>query len=166
VLDRREHIAYANLSPRTDLDVLGEFALKLDYDLVPFEAVDGAGRPIYHTNVMMALGGEFAVVCGESIAEKAQRDGVYGTLRASGREVIEISADQMHAFAGNILELAPAGSGVIAMSTTAWTSLLAPQRRALERYGTVVAADIPVIERHGGGGVRCMLAEVHLPARA
>jgi hypothetical protein len=166
VLDRREHIAYANLSPRTDLDVLGEFALKLDYDLVPFEALDDAGRPIYHTNVMMALGGEFAVVCGESIAEKAQRDGVYGTLRASRREVIEISVDQMHAFAGNILELAPAGSRVIAMSTTAWTSLLAPQRRALERYGAVVAADIPVIERHGGGGVRCMLAEVHLPARA
>jgi hypothetical protein len=165
VLDRRNRVAYANLSPRTDLDVLGEFAQMLDYDLVPFEAVDGAGRPVYHTNVMMAVGGQFAVVCGESITEVRRRDGVYAQLRASGREIIEISLAQMHAFAGNILELAPRGASLIAMSTTAWNSLDAAQRRALERYGAVLAADIPVIERHGGGGVRCMLAEVHLPAR-
>jgi hypothetical protein len=132
---------------------------------VPFDAVDGAWRPIYHTNVMMAIGAEFAVVCGESIAEARRRDGVYAKLRASGREIVEISLTQMHAFAGNMLELAPRGASVIAMSTTAWTSLDAAQRRALERYGSVLPADIPVIERHGGGGVRCMLAEVHLPSR-
>jgi hypothetical protein len=165
VLDRKDRVAYANLSPRTDLDVLGEFAQLLDYDLVAFEAGDGTGRPIYHTNVMMAVGTEFAVVCGESIAQLRRRDGVYAKLRASGREIIEISLAQMHAFAGNILELAPRGARVIAMSKAAWESLDDAQRRALERYGSVLAADIPVIERHGGGGVRCMLAEVHLPAR-
>ncbi len=71
----------------------------------------------------------------------------------------------MESFAGNLLELAPAGASVIALSTTAWRSLDAAQRRALERHGGILAADIPVIERFGGGGVRCMLAEIHLPAR-
>ena len=100
-----------------------------------------------------------------AIAELERRDAVYSHLRAAGREIIEISSGQMHEFAGNLLELAPPGSNVIALSTTAWRSLDAAQRRALERYGDVVAAEIPVIERFGGGSVRCMLAEIHLPAR-
>jgi hypothetical protein len=165
VLDRVQRIAYASLSPRTDLDVLGEFAQQLDYELVTFEALDGAGRAVYHTNVMMALGAQFAVVCGPAIPELKQRDAVYSRLSAAGREIIEISSPQMHEFAGNLLELAPPASNVIALSTTAWRSLDAGQRRALERYGEVAAADIPVIERFGGGSVRCMLAEIHLPAR-
>ena len=165
VLDRPRHVAYANISPRTDLDALGEFAQQLDYDLVTFESVDGAGRPVYHTNVMMAIGANFAVVCSESITALRCRDAVHATLRASGREIIEISVAQMQAFAGNVLELAPPGSNVIALSSTAWASLDARQRRALEKHGSVLAAEIPVIERFGGGGVRCMLAEVHLPPR-
>jgi hypothetical protein len=163
VLDRTNRVAYANLSPRTDLDVLGDFAQQLDYDLVSFEAVDGNGRPIYHTNVMMAIGSRFAVVCADSIVEMRQRDGVYARLRADGHEIVDISSEQMRAFAGNMLELGPSRGSVIAMSSTAWNSLAPAQRRALEKHGSVVAADIPVIERHGGGGVRCMLAEVHLP---
>jgi hypothetical protein len=165
VLDRVGRIAYANLSPRTDLDVLGEFAQQLDYELVTFESVDGADRAVYHTNVMMAVGAGFAVVCGASITHSRHRDAVYSKLRASGREVVEISLEQMHQFAGNLLELSPPGSNVIALSTTAWRSLNASQRRTLEKHGQVAAADIPVIERYGGGGVRCMLAEIHLPAR-
>lgn len=165
VLDRPRHLAYANISPRTDLDALGEFAQQLDYDLVTFESVDGGGRPVYHTNVMMAIGTGFAVVCSESITELRRRDAVHATLRASGREIIEISLAQMQAFAGNMLELAPPGTSVIALSGTAWGSLDARQRRALEKHGQVLAVDIPVIERFGGGGVRCMLAEVHLPPR-
>ena len=165
VLDRTQRIAYASLSQRTDLDVLGEFAQQLDYELVTFEALDGTGRAVYHTNVMMALGAQFAVVCGPAIAELERRDAVYSRLRAAGREIIEISSAQMHQFAGNLLELAPPGSNLIALSATAWRSLDAAQRRALERYGEVVAAEIPIIERFGGGSVRCMLAEIHLPAR-
>jgi hypothetical protein len=120
---------------------------------------------VYHTNVMMAIGSAFAVVCGESIADRRSRMGVLETLEAGGREIIEIDFAQMHCFAGNLLELAPPRSRLIALSTTAWSSLDNAQRGALERHGDIVAADIPVIERHGGGGVRCMLAEVHLPRR-
>jgi hypothetical protein len=165
VLDRPRHLAYANISPRTDLDALGEFAQQLDYDLVTFESVDAAGRPVYHTNVMLAIGAGFAVMCAESITEKRSRDAVRETLGTGGREIVEISLEQMQAFAGNVLELAPPGSKVIAVSTTAWRCLDAHQRRTLEKHGNVLAAEIPVIEHFGGGGVRCMLAEVHLPPR-
>jgi hypothetical protein len=165
VLDRARHVAYANISARTDLDALGDFAQQLDYDLVTFESADGDGRSVYHTNVMMSVGTGFAVVCGESITDPNRREAVYSTLESGGREIVDITFAQMNAFAGNLLELAPPGSTAIALSTTAWRSLDPGQRRGLERHGQIVAADIPIIERYGGGGVRCMLAEIHLPRR-
>jgi len=170
VLDRVNRVAYANLSPRTHLDVLGDFAQRLDYELVTFDACDGEGRAIYHANVLMAIGSGFAVVCGAAIGESLHREAVYSKLRATGRELIELSPAQMQAFAGNLLELAPAGAAGqerrIALSGTAWRSLDPAQRRTLERHGGIVCVEIPTIERCGGGGVRCMLAEIHLPARA
>jgi len=165
VLDRVNRIAYAGLSARTDLDVLGEFAQQLDYDLVTFEAFDAAAKPIYHTNVLMAIGAGFAVLCGQAITDAVHRAAVSGKLRATGHEVIEISMSQMQRFAGNLLELAPERGTIIAMSEGAWRSFDSSQRRLLEGYGSIVAVDIPVIERLGGGGVRCMLAEIHLPGR-
>jgi hypothetical protein len=165
VLDRLHRIAYACLSPRTDLDVLGEFAQLLDYDLVAFDAQDGAGQPIYHTNVLMAIGQGFAVVCGESIDRDLHRDAVFSKLQATGHEVIDINLSQMANFAGNVLELAPPQGGVAVLSTRALQSFNSQQRRALESHAGLVPVAIPTIERLGGGGVRCMLAEVHLPRR-
>jgi hypothetical protein len=165
VLDRVNRVAYAGLSPRTDLDVLGEFAQLLDYDLVAFEAFDAGGRPVYHTNVVMAVGSRFAVLCGDSITDLAHRSAVADQLRATGHAVLDISTNQMLNFAGNLLELAPRGGPLIALSTTAWHSLEPVQRRMLEGYGSVLVADIRSIEALGGGGVRCMLAEIHLPKR-
>ncbi len=165
VLDRAHRVAYASLSPRTDLDVLGEFAQIMDYDLVTFEARDAAGHPVYHTNVVMAIGTRFAVVCGEAIAQPSHRGAVFDQLRAAGHDIVDITRRQMQGFAGNLLELAPAGGPVIALSTTAWRSLGPAQRRILESHAEVVPAAIPTIERIGGGGVRCMLAEIHLPRR-
>ncbi len=166
VLDRPNRIAYASLSPRTDLDVLGEFAQLLDYELVIFEAFDGAARAVYHTNVLMAVGTRFAVLAAQAITDLTHRRAVTERLSATGHEVIEISAAQMHEFAGNLLELASSAGPLIALSRGAWDSLDAAQRRRLESHGAPVMADIPVIERAGGGGVRCMLAEIHLPRRA
>lgn len=165
VLDRVHRIAYASLSPRTHLDVLGEFAQQLDYDLVTFEAGDSSGTPIYHTNVLMAVGSRFAVLCSAAITDGLRRVAVAEKLRSTGHELIDISATQMQSFAGNILELEPRTGNVIALSTTAWGALQPPQQRVLERHGLIVAVDVPVIERLGGGGVRCMLAEIHLPKR-
>jgi hypothetical protein len=165
VLDRAHGVAYASLSARTDLDVLGEFAQQLDYELVTFEAFDVNAKPVYHTNVLMAVGTRFAVLCSDAITQPLHRAAVLERLRATLHEVIEISRDQMLAFAGNMLELESAAATVIVLSQSAWRSLGASQRRRLESHGNVIAADIPVIERLGGGGVRCMLAEIHLPKR-
>ncbi len=165
VLDRTHRVAYASLSPRTDLDVLGEFAQLLDYELVAFEAQGAGAQPVYHTNVVMAIGTRFAVVCGESIGRPPHRDAVFSRLRAAGHDIIDITRGQMFEFAGNLLELATPGGRVIALSTTAWDSLEAAQRRILESHAGVVPVAIPTIERIGGGGVRCMLAELHLPKR-
>lgn len=165
VLDRAAHIAYAGLSPRTDLEVLGEFAQRLDYELVTFEAEDETARLVYHTNVVMTVGERFAVVCGEAIAAPPNRAAVLAKLAAGGHEIVDISLRQMRAFAGNCLELAAQGRKMIVLSATAWGALEPSQRSALARHGGILRVEIPTIERLGGGGVRCMLTEIHLPKR-
>jgi hypothetical protein len=165
VLDRAHRVAYASLSPRTDLDVLGEFAQLLDYELVAFEAQGVGSQPVYHTNVVMSIGSRFAVVCGEAIAQPLHREAVFSRLRAAGHDIIDITQRQMLEFAANLLELASPGGPIVAMSMTALRSLGLAQRRMLESHADVIPAEIPTIERIGGGGVRCMLAELHLPKR-
>ena len=130
-----------------------------------FDAQDGAGRPIYHTNVLMAIGSRFAVVCGAAIGRDLHRDAVFSRLQATGREVIDISLAQMAEFAGNVLELAAVTGAVVALSERALHSFDPLQRRVLESHAELLAVAIPTIERLGGGGVRCMLTEVHLPRR-
>lgn len=165
VLDRPNRIAYACLSPRTDMDVLGEFAQRLDYEVVAFDAFDAGGAAIYHTNVLMSVGTRYAAVCAECI-DAQRRDAVIGMLERSGRTIVDLSMTQMSSFACNMLELqTQSGDAVIAMSRTALASLRDDQRATLEACGRIISADIPVIERLGGGSVRCMIAEVHLPQR-
>lgn len=166
VLDRVHRVAYACVSPRTDLDVLGDFAQQLDYDIVAFEASDANGVAIYHTNVLMSVGERFAAVCTNAIRED-ERAAVLDTLRKSGRAIVELTLEQMAAFAGNMLELGSSRTGsVVAMSERALQALTAAQRQILESStGAILATAIPTIERLGGGSVRCMLAEVHLPRK-
>jgi hypothetical protein len=166
VLDRVHRIAYACVSPRTDLDVLGDFAQQLDYEIVVFEAADANGVPIYHTNVLMSVGSRFAAVCSACIREDA-REAVLGTLRRTDHAIVDLTYEQLHAFAGNMLELRTAqGELVVAMSTRALDSLSQVQRDAIRQHaGPIVAAPIPTIETLGGGSVRCMLAEIHAPKR-
>jgi hypothetical protein len=166
VLDRVHRVAYACSSPRTDLDVLGEFAQQLDYELMTFDAVDAAAAVIYHTNVLMAIGTGFAIICSESIVNGSHRAAVLSKLRSTGHIVVDITLAQMAQFAANVLELVAPNGKLIALSTTALSCLAPAQRRALESQATLIAAAIPTIERIGGGGVRCMLAEIHLPKRA
>jgi hypothetical protein len=166
VLDRTCRIAYGCRSPRTDPDVAREFAEELRYELVLFDARDTSGVAVYHTNVMMALGTRFAVVCLDAV-DAAQRRGIEERLRASGRDLIALTVAQMHAFAGNILELSTRDGGfIVAMSAAAYQALSAGQRAAIERLsGRIVRTPVPTIETLGGGSVRCMIAEVFLPVR-
>ena len=164
VLDRANHVAYACLSSRTQLDPLGDFAQRMDYEVVAFNAVDRDGIPIYHTNVLMNIGEEIAVVCDEAIARDEQRNAVMQRLRETGHEVISLSYDQLEAFAGNMLEMRSTdGARIVAMSQQAHDSLGRDQIERLQQNGSVVTAAIDTIENSAGGSVRCMLAEIHLP---
>jgi len=167
VLDRCHRIAYACRSPRTTAGALADFAARLGYRPVAFDALGPDGRPAYHTNVMMAIGAGFAVVCDAAIPDPRERHAVLRELAEAGHEPIGIGVAEMLGFAGNLLALCAADGGqLIAMSDTAWQSLAPATRRALEGHGRIVTAPIPTIERHGGGSVRCMIAEVFLPRGA
>ncbi len=164
VLDRTNHIAYACLSTRTHLDPLGEFAQRMDYDIVAFDATDRAGAPIYHTNVLMNIGEEIAVICDEAITKADQRSAVMDQLARTGHQLVSISYQQLESFAGNMLELkSREGKRVVAMSGTARQSLSDSQREIIDNEAVIVSAAIDIIERSAGGSVRCMLAEIHLP---
>jgi hypothetical protein len=167
VLDRPHRIAYACRSPRTTAGGLAEFSARLGYHIVAFEALGPDGLPAYHTNVLMAIGERFAVVCAAAIPDAIQRAAVVGELEDSGHEIVDIDVVEMNGFAGNLLALgARDDRPLIAMSEAAWQALAPPKRRRLERHGEIVTAPIPTIERLGGGSVRCMLAEVFLPRGA
>jgi hypothetical protein len=161
-LDRVNRIAYACRSPRTHDLALTELGRVLGYETHAFDAVDRDGHPIYHTNVLLSIGRRFAVLCSSALRDEAERRQLIERL-AESREVIELSFEQLHSFAGNLLELRARAAPVIALSKTALGSLRAPQRKALEAHGELVVADVGTIETHGGGSVRCMLAEVALP---
>jgi len=169
VLDHLERTAYACISPRTHPDVVKEWAKELGYEPIVFSAVDRGGVPLYHTNVLMCIGEKAAVVGTEAIVE-ADRGRVMERLRASGREIIELGHGEIERFAGNMLELgtwdeALGDYRVLVMSETARHSLSAESFARLSACtDEVLAIPIPTIERLGGGSVRCMLAEVFLPA--
>jgi hypothetical protein len=163
VLDRVNRIAYACLSSRTQLDALGDFAQRMDYDVIAFDAVDRDGVTIYHTNVLMNIGEALAVICDEAIVREDQRTAVLQSLKDTGHEVISLNYDQLDAFAGNMLELRTKDGGrLLAMSQQALDSLSADQQALLQKNGAVMAVAIDEIEASAGGSVRCMLAEVHL----
>lgn len=164
VLDRVNHIAYACLSSRTHLDPLGDFAQRMNYSVVAFDAVDREGVPIYHTNVLMNVGEKLAVICDEAIQQADQREAVLKQLRDTGHDVVRLNYAQLEAFAGNMLELKSAsGQRVVALSQRALDALDEEQRERLAANGQVVSVAIDTIEDSAGGSVRCMLAEVHLP---
>ena len=163
VLDRVNRVAYACLSSRTHFDALGDFAQRMNYDIVAFDAVDSEGVPIYHTNVLMNVGEKLAVICDEAIPREDQRRAVLARLRGTGHEVISLTYDQLNAFAGNMLELrSNDGERITAMSRQAYDALSEAQREKFAVNGRVVTAAIDNIEQSAGGSVRCMLAEVHL----
>lgn len=167
VLDRVNLIAYCALSPRANEELFIEFCEDFDYAPVIFEAfhtVDGKQQLVYHTNVMMSVGEHFAIICADMIDDKKERKMVLDNLRASGKELVLISEKQVEHFAGNVLELSGANDKrYIVMSTTAFESLSAAQKVQLEKYGTILSANLQTIESCGGGSARCMMAEIFLP---
>lgn len=165
VLDHRARVAYACRSPRTDAQVLREWSQALGYEALLFDSSDASGAPYYHTNVMLAIGTRAAVVALSTI-EAGRREQVRERLQAGGRQLIDIDADQVARFAGNMLELQTLDdkgrAGTLwALSAIARDALQAAQLESLKNStDAVLALAVPTIETIGGGSVRCMLAEV------
>ena len=161
VFDRKSRTAYACRSPRTSEKVLEDYCQHMGYIPFLFDAVDRDGRPIYHTNILMSIGKEFAVLCKEAIVSQEICDRIVSGLVASGKRVVGISYSQMMHFAGNILEVSNLrGERCLLMSDTAKAGLTPGQLESIAGQDKVIALHIPHIEEVGGGSVRCMLAEI------
>jgi hypothetical protein len=167
ILDRINRKAYCALSVRADEELLIEFCEEFEYSPIIFHAfqdVEGKRLPIYHTNVMMCVAEEFAVICADCIDDSKERKSVLKHLKQDGKEVVTITEAQMHQFAGNMLQVKGEGDKkYLVMSTTAHKSLTASQIRAIEKHCEILSADLNTIETCGGGSARCMMAEVFLP---
>lgn len=167
LLDRVNNKAYCALSDRADEELFIEFCEDFDYFPVIFTAnqsVDGKRMPIYHTNVMMALGETFSIICTDSIDNKKERKVVVDHLKTDGKEVIRISEAQMHQFAGNMLQVLGADDKkFLVMSSAAFNSLNQGQITAIEKHCEIIHSSLETIETCGGGSARCMMAEVFLP---
>jgi len=165
VLDHVSRAAYACISPRTHPAVVQEWADTLGYEAVVFEAADRSGVPYYHTNVLMCVGSRM-VILGTSAISTRDRDRVVERLAGSGRDLVEIGYEEIGQFAGNMLELASWDEALgdcrlLVMSDTARRALRPDvYARLSASTDCVLAVPVPTIERLGGGGVRCMLAEV------
>lgn len=164
VIDHLERVAYAARSKRTSEILLERFCTHFNYEPVVFDAVDAQGQPIYHTNVLMCVGTDFAMIGLVAIPDAPRRREVAERLRRGEREIVDLSHAQIADFAGNAIELQGREGLVLALSSRALRSLDAGQRATLERHVFLLPLDIPTIE-HAGGSVRCMIAGLHLSAR-
>lgn len=161
VLDRSNRIAYAAISKRTDPNVAKMWAAEMGYKLVTFNAKDSAGDEIYHTDVLMAVGVNFAVICTEVVENEAERKAILENLKKTGKVAISVTTAQMESHASNCLQLQSSKGSVLAISASGWEALSSSQRDTLEScVDQVVTASVPTLERLGGGSVRCMLAEI------
>lgn len=163
VIDHDNKMIYAAVSERTNLSVLEKYAATNNYQAIVFLAKDKNGQPVYHTNVMMALGSAFCILCEEAIEEEWELIAVRQLLESTGHTIIPITREQMHAFAGNMLEVKNKnGENILVLSQSAFNSLRTEQKEMLETYAKLLPVAVPVIEEVEGGSVRCMMAEVFL----
>ncbi|MCR9182624.1 MAG: arginine deiminase-related protein [Flavobacteriaceae bacterium] len=167
VLDRVNRKAYCALSPRADEELLIEFCEDFEYTPVVFTAyqtVENKRLPIYHTNVMMCIAKDFAVICLDCIDDVKERKNVVKHLKEDRKEIISISEEQVNHFAGNMLEVSDSkGNSITVMSQSAYESLTQAQVASIEKYSKILSSPLNTIETLGGGSARCMMAEVFLP---
>ena len=167
VLDRVNRKAYCALSPRADEELFIEFCEDFEYTPVIFKAyqqVNNEQLPIYHTNVMMALGVDFAVVCLDTITDKSERKNLLHHLKEDKKEVINITPEQMCQYAGNMLQVQGKNSTYLVMSNAAYNALTPQQIQTIEKHTQILHSNLETIETCGGGSARCMMAEVFNPS--
>lgn len=169
IFDHDNKLAYGSVSLRLDEELFRKFCSEFGFKPVVFHSYQTAGEerlPIYHTNVMMCVADQFVVICLDCIDDLTERQHVAETIKNSGKELIEISEEQMQNFAGNMLQVQnPSGEKFLVMSQSAYQSLKPEQVADIEKYCEIIYSDLEVIETNGGGSARCMLAEVFLPRK-
>ncbi len=164
VLDHIDRVAYTAKSNRADAIALERFCTHFNFEPMAFNAEDAHGRPVYHTNVMMCIGTDFALAGFDMISDKARREEIHARLKGMGRDVIELSHQQINEFAGNAIELFNGTRRILAISSRAVASLLPEQIKTIEKSAEIVPLSVPTIEL-AGGSIRCMLAGIHLTRR-
>ena len=160
VLDRVNKHAYCSISKRSNDELFKLFCDDIGYKPISFKSYDSRGDLIYHTNVMMSIGDDFALVCFESINDKNEMILVKESLEKSGRKIVEITLSQVDSFAGNLIQLGDKKNKIIVISELAYSSLNNHQKNILSAESKIVNIPIPTIQKCGGGSVRCMIAEL------
>ena len=166
VLDRVHRKAYCALSPRANEELFIEFCEDFEYTPVIFTAIqqkEGENKHFYHTNVMMAIGKDFAIICPEVISDKSERKNVLSHLKNDHKDIITISSEQVDYFVGNMLQVKGKDHTYLVMSETAYNALTPQQIEAIEKHTQIIYSNLSTIEICGGGSARCMLAEIFLP---
>jgi hypothetical protein len=166
ILDRENGLVYACISQRTDANLLADFCGKIGYSPIVFHADDREGNPIYHTNVVMAVGETFVVMCLEAVRDEAEKAALLSWFANTEKDLIEISLSQLEQFAGNMLQVKNTdGELFLVMSEQAFMSLNDQQIQQIQDHTEILYAPIYTIETYGGGSARCMMAEVFLPKK-
>jgi hypothetical protein len=166
VFDYVNKVAYASRSSRTDEHVLKELTEKLGFKSIVFDAVDEQGQPVYHTNVLLCIGTDFALICLDAIQQDDDQERLLESFSNSGHQVIAISFEQLRLFAGNMMEVkSKSGESFVLLSQKAFHALLPGQLDVLSRFVEPIPVNIPTIELYGGGSVRCMVAGIFNPER-
>lgn len=164
ILDRPNKIIYACYSVRTDKEILDTYGKKLGYKVVGFDAVDSDGIQYYHTNVIMTLGEQIAILCTESIEDPDEKKAVVQSLEDSGKEIVHITREQVLQYAGNMLEVQGTDTKkLMVMSKSAFKALSKDQLHIIKNRNKIVYCSLETIEKFGGGSARCMIAEIFLP---
>lgn len=164
VFDHLARIAYTARSHRADPVALERFCTHFNFEPMAFGTADASGRPVYHTNVLMCVATEFAMVGFDLFDDHLRAAAVRARLEESGRDIIALDAQQIREFAGNAIELSGRDGRLLALSARAAKSLTREQKALIERSARIVAIPVPTIEM-AGGSVRCMTAGIHLAAR-
>ncbi|PWJ42628.1 citrulline utilization hydrolase CtlX [Sediminitomix flava] len=166
IFDHDNKICYAAKSERTDKGVLEEITASLGYETVFFSSFDQNGGSIYHTNVMLSVGSKFAVLCDQSVTDAEELATLKASFEKTGRTLICVNFEQMNSFCCNILEVRNEKDELfVAMSDTAFNAFTEEQKAVINQSAEIIHAPLATIESIGGGGARCMMAEIFLPKK-
>ena len=167
VFDHLQKIAFAIRSPRTDEEVFTDVCSALNYTPFLFTCLDAYQQPIYHTNVIMNMGLGYVLYYEDGIIDSLEKSKLLQFFKEGNLEAISISWNQVQHFCGNMLQLQnKEGKLFTICSTSAYQNLTIEQKGLISKRSNFLVVDIPMIEKIGGGSIRCMLAEVFLRPRS